>query len=113
MSKESTRRWTTAAEFARLTGISQQTLANWRYQDRLAGREGPAPGYPLYRYFGGAVRYYLDPELLYPTGCQPLQRESVAPGSGVRNQNADREASVEGCEADSHQGSQGGRHGWR
>jgi hypothetical protein len=32
-------------------------LANWRYQDRKAGRSGAAPGFPEYRLFGGCVRY--------------------------------------------------------
>jgi non-ribosomal peptide synthetase component F len=52
-------RWVTAAEYAAFAGVSVQTLANWRWQDRKAGRDGPAPGKPLYRRFGRAVRYFL------------------------------------------------------
>lgn len=73
-------RWISAREFSRLTGISPQTLANWRYQDRLAGREGPLPGYPLYRRFGGAIRYYLDPQLVSPApagASEPVSREAT------------------------------------
>ncbi len=52
-------RWVTAAEYAASAGVSLQTLANWRWQDRKAGRDGPGPGKPLYRCFGRAVRYFL------------------------------------------------------
>jgi hypothetical protein len=56
-------RWVTAAEYAAFAGVSVQTLADWRWQDRKAGRDGPAPGKPLYRRFGRAVRYFLaEPE---------------------------------------------------
>lgn len=56
-------RWVTAAEYARLTGLSEQTLANWRYRDRKAGRTEAEPGKPRYRYFGKAVRYWLPRDI--------------------------------------------------
>ncbi len=56
-------RWVTAKEFARMAGIGVQTLANWRWQDRRAGREEAEPGKPRYRYFGSAVRYWLPAEM--------------------------------------------------
>jgi len=46
--------------YARLHGLSPQTLRNWRYRDRQAGRTQAAQEYPRYRYFGCAVRYPLD-----------------------------------------------------
>jgi DNA-binding transcriptional regulator YiaG len=55
-------RWVTAAEFAAFAGVSVQTLANWRWKDRRAGRDGPGPGKPIYRRFGRAVRYFLPEE---------------------------------------------------
>ena len=54
-------RWVTARELARLTGLGQQTLANWRLLDRRAGYEGGRPGYPVWRRFGGAIRYKVKP----------------------------------------------------
>ena len=56
-------RWIKEAEFASIHGLSRQTLCNWRYRDRKAGRTEALPGYPQYRYFGCAVRYWLPPEL--------------------------------------------------
>lgn len=53
-------RWINERLFAELHGLAAQTLCNWRYRDRKAGRTGAAPGYPQYRYFGGAVRYWLE-----------------------------------------------------
>lgn len=52
-------RWVRDVTFARITGLSRQTLANWRAADKRAGRTGPAEGYPIYRRFGRAVRYWL------------------------------------------------------
>jgi hypothetical protein len=46
--------------YARMAGLSPQSLRNWRHRDRQAGRTEAAPGYPRYRYFGGAVRYLLS-----------------------------------------------------
>jgi hypothetical protein len=56
-------RWVTAKEFAQIVGIKVQTLTNWRWQDRRAGREEAEPGKPRYRYFGSAVRYWLPAEM--------------------------------------------------
>lgn len=56
-------RWVTAATYARVAGISIQTLANWRYKDRRAGRKEAQPDKPRYRYFGAAVRYWLPAEM--------------------------------------------------
>jgi len=52
-------RWISERAFANLHGLSKQTLANWRYRDHKAGRAEAGPGYPQYRYFGRAVRYWL------------------------------------------------------
>ena len=52
-------RWVTERLFAEIHDIHPQTLANWRYFDRKAGRRQAEPGYPVYRYFGKAVRYWL------------------------------------------------------
>lgn len=56
------RRWVTARVYAELHGLSEQGLANNRYQDRLAGRTEARPGYPFYKKFGGAVRYLIIEE---------------------------------------------------
>jgi hypothetical protein len=55
-------RWVTAGRYARLHDLSVQTLANWRHQDKVLGRNSARPGYPTYRRYGGAVRYLLPPE---------------------------------------------------
>jgi hypothetical protein len=55
-------RWVTEQVFSEIHSISRQTLANWRYRDRLAGRTEAAPGFPIYRRFGKAVRYLLEAE---------------------------------------------------
>ena len=68
-------RWIKEAEFAGIHGLSRQTLCNWRYRDRKAGRTAAAPGYPQYRYFGRAVRYWLPAEV--PAARLP---EKVLPG---------------------------------
>ncbi len=52
-------RWIPAKTYAAIHSLPVQTLVNWRFHDRKAGRSGAAPGYPPYRYFGGAVRYWL------------------------------------------------------
>jgi transposase-like protein len=49
--------WVTAAELARHLGLHPQTLANWRSRDQREGRDSAAPGKPVYRRFGGCVRY--------------------------------------------------------
>ncbi len=52
-------KWVTAHVFAELHSLSEQTLSNWRFQDRRAGRTEAAPGFPRYLRFGKAVRYWL------------------------------------------------------
>ncbi len=59
-------RWVTAKQFSEISGIPAGTLANWRHQDKMAGRTQPAPGKPLYRRFGVAVRYWLPRSLEHP-----------------------------------------------
>ena len=54
-------RWVTGERYARLHDIGVQTLANWRHQDKVQGRTTARPGFPIYRRFGGAVRYLLVP----------------------------------------------------
>lgn len=53
-------RWVTERIYAAMHGIARQTLTNWRWRDRQAGRDHAQPGYPQYRYFGSAVRYRID-----------------------------------------------------
>ena len=53
-------RWVPSKTYAGFYNISAQTLTNWRYADRKAGRTSAAPGFPVYRYFGRCVRYYLE-----------------------------------------------------
>lgn len=54
------RRWVSEREFAERHGLARQTLTQWRYQDRLAGRDSARPGFPAYRRFGRAVRYLVE-----------------------------------------------------
>lgn len=56
-------RWVSEAVYAHNYGISRQTLTNWRYQDRQAGRSVARDGYPVYRRFGRAVRYWLSADV--------------------------------------------------
>jgi hypothetical protein len=53
-------RWVTVAQYSKIYSISRQSLANWRFRDRQAGRTEAQPGFPQYRYFGRAVRYLVD-----------------------------------------------------
>lgn len=53
-------RWVTDREFSQKTSISRAVLSNWRWRDRLAGRTQAQPGYPVYKRFGRAVRYWLE-----------------------------------------------------
>jgi hypothetical protein len=57
---QAAQRWITEREYAEIHGLSAQTLRNWRFKDRRAGRAEAASGYPRYRYFGGAVRYEFE-----------------------------------------------------
>ena len=52
-------RWITDLAYSTLYGIPRQTLINWRHRDRKAGRDCAEPGYPEYKRFGKAVRYWL------------------------------------------------------
>jgi hypothetical protein len=53
-------RWVTERVYAEIYGLNYQTLCNWRYRDRKAGRNCAPPGFPQYRRFGRAVRYWLE-----------------------------------------------------
>ena len=55
-------RWVSEKAYATRHGLSRQTLCNWRYRDRLAGRTEAEVGFPVYRKFGQAVRYLLESE---------------------------------------------------
>jgi hypothetical protein len=52
-------RWVTEREYAAHFRLARQTLTNWRCADAKAGRAEALPGYPRYRRFGCAVRYWL------------------------------------------------------
>jgi len=55
-------RWVSEAVYAERHALAKQTLTNWRYRDHLAGRTQALPGFPVYRRFGRAIRYWLEPE---------------------------------------------------
>jgi hypothetical protein len=55
-----TGRWVPAKVYAAMFCLSVQSLANWRHRDRAAGRNAAAPGFPVYRRWGKAIRYWLD-----------------------------------------------------
>lgn len=54
--------WVSGRQLARLLGLHPQTLANWRSLDLKEGRGHAAPGRPLYKRFGSAVRYAIAPD---------------------------------------------------
>lgn len=54
--------WVTECTYAKIHSLARGTLTNWRFRDRRAGRREAAPGYPRYKYWGTAVRYWLPPE---------------------------------------------------
>jgi hypothetical protein len=58
-----TGRWVTDRDFSALTGIGRQTLANWRSADAKAGRDHAQPGFPVYRRWGRAIRYFVAPDV--------------------------------------------------
>jgi hypothetical protein len=64
--------WTTARRYSRFFDVDEQVLANWRYRDKKAGREQALPGYPQYRRFGKAVRYFV------PEDAKPADRGPAA-----------------------------------
>lgn len=64
--------WVSGKVFARIHGLHPQTLTNWRYRDRLAGRPCASTGYPDYKLFGRAVRYRLDADA--PLACTDEER---------------------------------------
>jgi len=78
-------RWVSDVEYSRLTGISRQCLANWRWLDNKAG--GVRPGFPIWRKFGAdTVRYWVGRDLLPEPKPNPIV---MAGGVGVEH-DADR-----------------------
>jgi len=70
-------RWVSDIEYSRLTGISRQCLANWRWLDNKAG--GVRPGFPIWRKFGAdTVRYWVGPDLIPQTRPTPIVMEHPA-----------------------------------
>jgi hypothetical protein len=59
-----TGKWVTASVYGRVYGFSEAVLANWRYRDRHADtpRDKATDGFPQYRMFGAAVRYWVPAE---------------------------------------------------
>ena len=55
-------RWITERQYAELHGLTKGTLSNWRHRDHMSGRIEAAPGFPRYRRWGRAVRYWLPLE---------------------------------------------------
>ena len=54
-------RWVRERTYAEFHDLAKGSLANWRFRDRQAGRKEAPPGYPRYKYWGTAVRYWLPP----------------------------------------------------
>jgi hypothetical protein len=55
-------RHVSAKVYSYVTGVREDVLGNWRWQDRKlkAQRKEPKPNRPEYRYFGESVRYWLE-----------------------------------------------------
>jgi hypothetical protein len=66
LTQQVTGRWISGRKYAEIHDLAPQTLANWRHKDRQAGRNSATEGYPQYRRFGCAVRYYLPTENTFP-----------------------------------------------
>ena|SRR5579872_3732112 len=64
--------WVSERTFEEITGISRQTLTNWRYKDRKQGRTTAPPGFPEYRLFGRTVRYWVGEELAERTVIEEI-----------------------------------------
>lgn len=71
-------RWVTARIYAEIHGLHKQTLYNWSHRDRKAGRTEAAPGRPIYRKFGEAVRWWLPAA----TPTEPTRPPAAAPAPG-------------------------------
>ena len=70
-------RWVSDIEFSRLTGISRQCLANWRWLDNRAG--GVRPGFPIWKKFGAdTVRYWVGRDLIPQTSHSTIVMEPPA-----------------------------------
>ncbi len=67
--------WISARQLAARLGLSRATLANWRSADLRAGRLGAAPGRPVYRRFGRAVRYAVSAVTGEPIIAEAPQQE--------------------------------------
>lgn len=78
-------RWVTAEEVSKVAHLSPGTLANWRWKDLRAGRSGAAPGQPVYRRFGRAVRYLVDAD-----GLPVMAEETNRRGMGCREEHNSR-----------------------
>jgi len=59
--------WASPKVYSLIYGVPEQTLATWRYHDKLAGREGAETGKPPYRRWGKSVKYWLAPGTYEPT----------------------------------------------
>jgi len=71
-------RWVSDVEYSRLTGISRQCLANWRWLDNRAG--GVRAGFPVWRKFGAdTVRYWVGRDLLPDPELKPIVTAKDAP----------------------------------
>jgi|HubBroStandDraft_4_1064222.scaffolds.fasta_scaffold2309987_1 hypothetical protein len=70
-------RWVVAKVYAERSGIHIGTLANWRHKDLQEGRDSARPGYPVYRRFGAAVRYWMDSSFNMPPTPRKSQGETA------------------------------------
>jgi len=75
---DSAGRWVTEKTYALAFNLSRQTLANWRFRDRKAGRSEAQADFPQYKRFGRAVRYWVPHELFRR---QPDASGQVSAGS--------------------------------
>jgi len=64
MSDSAQGKWISAGEFARILGISEQTLANWRHKEKRLGKR--PSGAPRWIKVGSVIRYWLPRELADP-----------------------------------------------
>jgi hypothetical protein len=54
--------WVTERVYAEIHSLTKNTLANWRWRDRRAGRKEAEEGKPQYKRFGHSVRYWVSGE---------------------------------------------------
>ncbi len=88
-------KWVAAKVYAERSGIHIGTLANWRHKDLREGRTEARPGFPVYRRFGAAVRYWMDSSFgMPPMPPRKSRGETARPDESSRKRPNTHNSSV-------------------